>query len=131
MLEERELNSIVTAISRTNPFYFNVDKSDSYKTVLGCGDDSGELGSESLGLLSLELGSNSVQISAALAGQSASTIGVLLCQLQSLQSLQSLPGNTAVTASPVARGGTVVGTDSVDLADGGNSNRGPDQKILS
>ena len=56
----------------------------------------------------LTLNCNSVQISAA-------TIGVLLGELQTLQGLQS----------PVGGGGAVVLTDSVDLADSGNSHWRP------
>ena len=49
------------------PFYFNKTRVDN----LSSGDDSGSLGGDCLRLLDLELGSNSVQISAALAGESA------------------------------------------------------------
>ena len=92
-------------------------------------DHSCCLGGQSLSLLGLELGSDSVQVTAALAGQSASTVRILLCQLQAFQSLQSLPSNTSIAASPVGWGGAVVRTDSVDLADGGDSNWGPDVHV--
>ena len=103
------------------PFYFNKTRVDN----LSSGDDSGSLGSDCLCLLDLELGSSSVQISAALAGESAATIGVLLGELQTLQGLQSFPGNATVTTGPVRGREAVVLTDSVDLADSGNSNWRP------
>merc|ERR1719206_329389 len=43
--------------------------------------------------------------------------------------LECLPSNTSIAASPVRGRGAVVRTDSVDLADGGDSNRGPDVHV--
>ena len=71
---------------RTSPVLFQYIKSWQHKYgCLSCGDDSSCLGSKGLCLLHLQLGGNSVQIPAALAGQSASTIGILLGELQSLE----------------------------------------------
>ena len=75
---------------------------------LGNGDNS--LGGSSLlGLLSsskLDLSSDAVEVTTTLAGQSPSTVGILLCQLQTLKCLK-------LKTDPLAQGSRVIKRSSI------------------
>ena len=75
--------------------------------------------------LGLDLSSNSVQVSPALAGEPPASVGILLHELETLEGLESLPGQAACSPAPVGGGAPVALADAVDLADGGHSDWGP------
>ena len=64
------------------------------------------------------LSGDSVKIPTALGGETTSTVGVLLHNLQLLEGLERLAGNGAGSTAPMAGHGTVVTATSIDLADG-------------
>ncbi len=57
-----------------------------------------------------DLSGDPVQISAALRGQTTSSVGILLDHLQLLQGLERFAGNGTGSGAPMAGNGTVVGT---------------------
>ena len=75
--------------------------------------------------LSLDLSSNSVQVTSALAGQPPPAVGILLHELQTLQGLESLPGQTTGSPAPVGGRAAVALADAVDLTDGGDTDWRP------
>ena len=76
--------------------------------------------------LGLDLSSNSVQVSPALAGQPPPAVGILLHELESLQSLESLPSHATGSLDPVRRSAAVALADAVDFADGGDADWRPE-----
>ena len=80
-------------------------------------------------LLLVDLGGDSVEIPAALRGETAASVGVLFDHLDRLQSLESFAGDRSGTPAQVAGHQTVVGATSVDLADGRDSDGRPDVDV--
>ena len=80
-------------------------------------------------LLAEDLGGDAVEIAAALRGQPAASVRVLLDHLELLHGLEGLAGDRTGAGDPVAGVGTIVSATSVDLANCGDSDRGPDVDV--